>query len=81
MKLIKGLIEEFPEARDYYLRHTIIASNLAGLLHDTGRDEQSVDVVREVHRVAREMHERWHEVSEYEAAYADSASGLAWPGV
>jgi hypothetical protein len=77
MGLMKGLVEEFPDARDYYLRYIIIGSNLASLLRNTDREPESIEVSRDVYRIAQVLHERWKEVPEYEAAYADSAFSLA----
>ena len=69
---------EFPAARDYQLRYTIIGNNLALRLSEADRNPECVEVLRDVYRVAGEMHQRWKEVPEYEAAYAESASTLAW---
>ena len=78
LKLIQGLIAEFPASRDYQMRFTIIANNLAVGLSEQKRGQESIEILREVYRVTREMHERWNEVPEYEASYAESASSLAW---
>ena len=78
LKLIQGLIAEFPAGREYQLRYTIIGHNLGGRLSEADRNQECVEVLRDVYRVAGEMHQRWKEVPEYEATYAESAANLAW---
>jgi serine/threonine protein kinase len=78
LRLMRGLIDDFPDGRVYYLRFCNIGTNLADILHETDRDQESVAVLREVFNVARQMHKRWSEVPSYERHYADAAASLAW---
>jgi eukaryotic-like serine/threonine-protein kinase len=77
LQLIAGLMRDFPGSREYFFRHSIIAHNLASIYQAGGHHEDSVKVLREYYRVAHQLHERWPEVLEYEAAYATAASHLA----
>ncbi len=77
MAVMKDLAEEFPDGREYYLRYTMIGSNLSSLLSETGSTMGSIEVSRDVYRIAKILHERWKEVPDYEATYAESAFSVA----